>query len=152
MTDTGSRSSTTRSAGTGYPPTSKERTGWTGWIYFASSMMFLLGALAFVQGLVGIFDDGYYAVTEKGLVVNIDYTVWGWVHLVLGLLILVSAGGVLSGNVAARTVGVVLALLSTVVNMVFLTATPIWSTIVNALDVLVIYALTAHGGEMRDAR
>jgi hypothetical protein len=150
MTDTGSRHSSTPATSRGYPPTQTERTGWTGWIYFASSMMFLLGALAFVQGLVGIFDDGYYAVTERGLVVNVDYTVWGWVHLVLGLLILVSAGGVLSGNVAARTVGVVLALLSTVVNMVFLTATPIWSTIVIALDVLVIYALTAHGSEMRD--
>jgi hypothetical protein len=150
MTDTGSRHSSTRTPSGGYPPTQRERTGWTGWIVFASSMMFLLGALAFVQGLVGIFDDGYYAVTERGLVVNVDYTVWGWVHLVLGLLILASAGGVLSGNVAARTVGVVLALLSTVVNMVFLTATPVWSTIVIALDVLVIYALTAHGSEMRD--
>jgi hypothetical protein len=150
MTDTGSRHSSTRAPSGGYPPTQRERTGWTGWIVFASSMMFLLGALAFIQGLVGIFDDGYYAVTERGLVVNVDYTVWGWVHLVLGLLILVSAGGVLSGNVAARTVGVVLALLSTVVNMVFLTATPVWSTIVIALDVLVIYALTAHGSEMRD--
>jgi hypothetical protein len=149
MTDTGSRPSSTPTPSRGYPPTQTERTGWTGWIYFASSMMFLLGALAFVQGLVGIFDDGYYAVTERGLVVNVDYTVWGWVHLVLGLLILVSAGGVLSGNLAARTVGVVLALLSTVVNMVFLTATPVWSTIVIALDVLVIYALTAHGSEMR---
>ena len=152
MSDTGSRSSSTRTSSKGYPPTSTHRTGWTGWIYFASSMMFLLGALAFIQGLVGIFDPGYYAVTENGLVVNVDYTVWGWVHLLLGLLILVSAAGVLSGNLAARTVAVVLALLSTVVNMVFLTATPVWSTVVIALDVLVIYALTAHGGEMRNRR
>jgi hypothetical protein len=152
MTDTGSRRHDTRPTSAGHPPTVTERTGWTGWIYFASSMMFLLGALALLQGLVGIFDQGYYAVTERGLVVNVDYTVWGWVHLLLGVLILASAGGVLSGNLAARTVGVVLALLSTVVNMVFLAATPIWSTIVIAIDVLVIYALTAHGGEMRDAR
>ena len=152
MTDTGSRRSSTRTANAGYPPTAPERSGWTGWIYFASSMMFLLGALAFIQGLTAIFDPGHYAVTERGLVVNVDYTVWGWVHLLLGLLILASAGGVLSGNLAARTVGVVLALLSTVVNMVFLTATPVWSTVVIALDVLVIYALTAHGGEMRNRR
>jgi hypothetical protein len=149
MTDTGSRSSSAR---TGHRPTAPEPTGWTGWIYFASSMMFLVGAFQFIQGLVGIFDQGYYRVTERGLVVNVDYTVWGWVHLLLGLLILVAAGGVLSGNVAARTVGVVLALLSTVVNMVFIEATPIWSTMIIAIDVLVIYALTAHGGEMRNAR
>src|SRR3954468_17452971 len=49
-----------------------EPTGWTGWIVFASFMMFMLGTFQVVQGVVAIFDDGFYAVTEKGLLVNVD--------------------------------------------------------------------------------
>ena len=67
--------------------TEPDPTGWTGWIVFASFMMFLLGTFQAIQGLVAIFDDGYYAVTESGLVVDVDYTAWGWVHLLLGVLI-----------------------------------------------------------------
>jgi hypothetical protein len=124
-------------------------TAWTGWIVFASVMMVLLGMFQAVQGFVAIFDDGYYRVTESGLVVNIDYTVWGWTHLLLGALILVSGIGVLAGNLAARTVGVVLAGLSAVVNLVFIEAYPVWSVIIITVDVLVIYALIVHGRELR---
>jgi hypothetical protein len=78
-----------------------EPTGWVGWVAFASSMMILLGIFQAIEGLVGIFDDGYYRVGPSGLVVDIDYTAWGWAHLLLGLLIVASGVGVLSGNVAA---------------------------------------------------
>ena len=124
-------------------------TAWTGWVVFASVMMVLLGMFQAVQGFVAIFDDGYYRVTESGLVVNVDYTVWGWTHLLLGALILVSGIGVLAGNLAARTVGVVLAGLSAVVNLIFIEAYPVWSVIIITVDVLVIYALIVHGRELR---
>jgi hypothetical protein len=130
--------------------TERPSTGWTVWAVFAASMMILLGALQAMQGFVAIFDDGYYAVTSSGLLLDVDYTVWGWVHLLLGVLILVSGLGVLSGNVAARMVGVVLALVSAVVNLVYLEAYPVWSCIAITLDVFVIYALTVHGGELSD--
>jgi hypothetical protein len=87
-------------------------------------------------------------VTQSGLVVNVDYNAWGWTHLLLGVLILVSGLGVLAGNLAARTVAVVLAALSALVNLAFLEAYPIWSIIVITLDVLVIYAVTVHGREL----
>jgi hypothetical protein len=111
--------------------------------------MVLLGCFQAIQGFVAIFDDGFYRVTESGLVVNVDYTVWGWTHLLLGALILVSGIGVLAGNLAARTVGVVLAGLSAVVNLVFIEAYPVWSVIIITVDVLVIYALIVHGRELR---
>jgi hypothetical protein len=125
-------------------------TGWTGWVVFASFMMFLLGAFQAIEGLAALFNDGFYLVRASGLIVDINYNVWGTVHLVLGILLLASGAGVLSGNVAARTVGVILAGLSALANLVFIGAYPIWSTIVITVDVLVIYALTVHGRELRD--
>src|SRR4051794_18317809 len=125
-------------------------TGWTGWIAFASCMMLLLGSFQAIEGLVAIFDKGYYAVTEKGLVINLDYTVWGWFHLLLGLVIAVSGIGILSGNLAARTVGVVVAGVSAIVNLLFIEAYPVWSVLVITIDVLVIYALTVHGRELKN--
>jgi hypothetical protein len=126
-------------------------TGWTGWVVFASVMMFLLGAFQVIQGLVALFDDGFYLVTRGGLVVDVDYNVWGTVHLILGVLLLLSGGGVLTGNLAARTVGVILAGLSALVNLVFIGAYPIWSIVIITVDVLVIYALTVHGRELHDS-
>jgi hypothetical protein len=140
--------SDTRSSRLDVTTSESEPTGWVGWVAFASSMMILLGIFQAIEGFVAIFDDGYYRVGPSGLVVDIDYTAWGWAHLLLGLLIVASGVGVLSGNVAARTVGVVLAGISAIANLLFLEAHPVWSIIVITLDVLVIYALTVHGREM----
>ena len=125
-------------------------TGWTGWVVFASFMMILLGTFQVIQGLVALFDDGFYAVRSDGLVVNVNYNVWGTIHLLLGILVLAAGVGVLSGNLAARTLGVILASLSALANIIFIEAYPIWSIIVITVDILVIYALTVHGRELRD--
>ena len=151
MTDLGSTRPTVEPSRAAYDDTPPP-TGWTGWVVFASAMMFLLGSFQAVQGLVAIFDDGFYHVTEGGLVIDVDYTAWGWVHLFLGALIIISGAGVLTGNLAARTVGVVLAGLSALVNLAFVEAYPVWSIMIITLDVLVIYALTVHGRELRSSR
>ena len=126
-------------------------TGWTGWVVFASFMMFLVGSFQAIQGLVAIFDDGFYLVRENGLVVDVNYNVWGTAHLILGVLLMLCGAGVLTGNLAARTVGVILAGLSALANLAFIGAYPIWSVIIITVDVLVIYALTVHGRELRDS-
>jgi hypothetical protein len=126
-------------------------TAWTGWVVYASFMMIMVGCFQAIEGLVAIFDDGFYRVTEAGLVVNVDYNVWGWTHLLLGALLILCGVGVLSGNLAARTVAVVLAGLSALVNLVFLEAYPVWSILIITIDVLVIYALIVHGRELRDS-
>ena len=87
-------------------------------------MMILLGTFQAIEGFVAIFDDGYYGVTEGGLVINVDYTVWGWTHLLLGVLIVIAGIGVLAGNLAARTVAVLLAGLSAIANMLFIAGLP----------------------------
>ena len=127
-------------------------TAWTGLVVFASFMMILVGTFQVIQGLVALFDDGFYLVTQNNLVVDVNYNVWGTVHLILGLLLLLSGVGVLAGNVAARTVGVILAGLSALANMLFIEAYPFWSILIIVVDVLVIYALTVHGRELHESR
>ena len=86
---------------------------------------------------------------SSGLLVEADDTAWGWFHLFLGVLVPVCGFDVHSGHPAARAVGVVLAVLSALVNLVYLEAYPVWGAIAITIDVLVIYALTVHGGELR---
>ncbi|HET6668325.1 MAG TPA: hypothetical protein VFG98_13695 [Intrasporangium sp.] len=126
-----------------------EPTGWTGWIAFAGLMMIMLGAFHAIAGLVGLFKDEYFLVGKDGLVVTLDYTAWGWVHLILGVVVGLAGAGLLAGQTWARVVAVILALISAVVNLGFLSAYPIWSAIMIAVDILVIYAVTAHGREMQ---
>ncbi|HEY2814393.1 MAG TPA: hypothetical protein VGJ03_13085 [Acidimicrobiales bacterium] len=129
--------------------TYQERTGWSTWAMFAGFMMIMVGIFQQIQGLVAVFDDQWYLVTDKGLAFSADYTVWGWTHFALGLLVAVAGVAVLNGKTWARTLGVILALISAITNLVFIAAYPAWSIIVIALDVVVIYALCMHGGELR---
>ena len=126
-----------------------EATGWVGWIIFAGIMMVMLGTFQAIEGLVAIFKDSYFVVPRSGLVVSVDYTAWGWVHLLLGILVAGAGLGVMAGQMWARVIGILLALVSAVVNIAFIAANPVWSTIIITLDVLVIYALTVHGKETK---
>jgi hypothetical protein len=127
-----------------------EMTGWVGWIAFAGTMMVLLGSFHAMQGLVALFKDEYFLVGKSGLTVNVDFTAWGWLHIVTGVIIAVAGAALFAGKIWARTIGVMLAMVSAVVNIGFLSAYPIWSTIMVAVDLLVIWALTVHGGELRE--
>ena len=127
-----------------------ERTGWTGWIAFAGVMMIISGSLNALYGLVAVVNDDWVVWTNRTSLV-IDISQWGWIHLVVGLVVLLSGLGVFSGNVLARTVGVIGAAISLIVNFFFIPAYPLWAIIVITINVLVIWALTAHGSEMRSA-
>ena len=129
-----------------------EVTGWVGWIIFAGTMMALVGTFHVIQGLVALFDNTYYLVGQNGLLVQVDYTAWGWAHLLSGVVIFAAGLALFSGKMWARTLGVILASISAILNFAFIAAFPVWSLTVIALDVFVIYALTAHGGEMKSAR
>jgi hypothetical protein len=122
---------------------------WAGWIFFAGIVMILIGVFEATAGLVALFEDRLFAVRPDRLVLSVHYTTWGWLHLVLGLLLVVAGMGVMVGQAWARMVAVGLAALSALTNMLFLAAYPFSSTILIALDLLVIYALVVHGGEMQ---
>src|SRR5438128_1297910 len=107
---------------------SKQPTGWVGWIYFASLMMMLLGGFQAIAGLVAIFKDDFYLVTSNHLVA-FNYTAWGWIDLVLGVLIFLAGLSLMTGALWARLIAVFLAALSLFANMAFLNAYPWWSTL-----------------------
>ena len=124
------------------------RTGWTGWIAFAGVMMIIAGSLNALYGLVAVVNDEWVVWTNRASL-YLDISQWGWVHLVIGLVVLLSGIGVFSGNVLARTVGVIAVTISLIANFFFIPAYPLWAIAVVVIDVLVIWALTAHGSEMR---
>ena len=147
MTTTRQAQSTTTGAETmdSYGGTS----GWTGWIVFAGVMMLMMGAFHVIQGLVALFQDTYYLVGQEGLVVQVDYTTWGWVYTILGAVVILAGIALLAGQMWARIIAIILAFGSAMVNIAFLGAYPLWSLTMIAIDVLVIYAVTMHGSEMK---
>jgi hypothetical protein len=124
-------------------------TGWTGWLAFAGMMMVMLGSFHAFQGFVALLDDDYYLVPKSGLTIHVDYTAWGWIHLVLGSIIALAGFGLLAGQMWARIVAVLTALVSAVVNVAFLAAFPVWSSIMIVLDIVIIWAVMVHGREMK---
>jgi vacuolar-type H+-ATPase subunit I/STV1 len=124
-------------------------TGWVAWVFFAGGMLVLVGVIQVITGLVSLFRDRVYAVRPDRLLVDVNYDVWGWTHIVLGVLFVVLGYAVLSAKRWARFTGAGLAAVSAFVNFLFLPAYPVWAVIVIALDLIVIYALLVHGGELR---
>lgn len=124
------------------------QSGWVGWAAFAGVFLVLAGILQGFEGLIALLNHKFFLVTQNGLAV-LNFTAWGWIHLVMGVIILAAGFAILNGSVWGRAVGVVLAALSFVVNMMFIDAYPVWSVIVMLVDALVIYALVVHGDELR---
>ena len=118
-----------------------------GWAGFAGVMLVIMGLFDFVQGLVAIIDDDFFVVTQEW-VFKFDTTTWGWIHLILGIVLIASGIGIFTANVAARTVGVIVAGLAMIVNFAWLPYYPVWSIIVIAISIAVIWALTAHGRDI----
>jgi hypothetical protein len=125
--------------------------GWAvGFILFAAIMMIMIGIFQAIAGLVAIFENEFYAATRNYLF-QFDATTWGWIHLIAGVIIAFAGWGLLSGRTWARVVGIALAVLSAIANFAFLPYYPFWALTIIALDVLVIWALAAHGGALRDS-
>jgi hypothetical protein len=128
--------------------TSREASGAAvGWMTFAAVWMGILGFFHAMAGLAGILEDDLYVVTPNYLF-QIDVTTWGWIHLILGIVVFLAAFSVLKGSVWARTVGVILAVLSTLATFAWLPYYPVWGLLMITANVFVIWALTVHG---RDA-
>jgi len=105
---------------------------------FAAVMMMAIGVLHVVAGLAAIVQDEFYVVGVQ-YAFRFDVTVWGWLHLLLGVVVAAAGYFVLSGAVWARTLGVVLAAFSLIANFVFIPYYPVWAVVIMALDVAVIW-------------
>ena len=129
-------------------PQDPDYSSWAvGWAGFAGFMLILIGIMDVIQGLVALIDDEFYVVTQE-FIFEFDVTTWGWIHLILGAVLIASGVGIFSGNVAARTVGVIIAGFAAIVNFAWLPYYPVWSIIVIAICVAIIWALTAHGRDI----
>jgi hypothetical protein len=128
----------------------KATSGWAvGFILFAAIMMIMVGVFQALQGLIAIFENEFYLAT-RNYTFQFDATTWGWIHLLLGLLVAFAGYGLLSGRTWARLLAITLAALSATANFLFIPYYPFWSLLLVTLNILVIWAITAHGGELRD--
>ena len=126
--------------------------GWTGWIAFGAAMIMLVGTFHVIEGLVSLLNAGYYVTTADGLAVNVSFTTLGWLQIGLGVLSLLVGVGMFAGVTVALVAGVIVAAVSAIVHMTAIAAFPVWSVLVVAFDVVVIYAIVAHGREMKSLR
>jgi len=123
--------------------------GWAvGGITLAAVLMMMAGTFQVLAGVVALFEDKFYATTPN-YTFEFDATAWGWIHLAIGIVLGVAGFGVLFGNLAARIVGIGVAALSAVANFLFIPHYPFWSLAIIGLDIFVIWALAAHGDEVR---
>jgi len=125
-----------------------EPSGWAiGWALFAAVVLITVGCFQVIAGIAAVAED---EVLVKGqeYFLQLDVTQWGWVHLILGAILILSGLGIMTGNVVARTVGVFVAALSAIANFAFIPWYPVWSIAIIAVDIAVIWALTAHGRDV----
>jgi hypothetical protein len=119
--------------------------GWAvGFILFAAIMMIMVGIWQALQGLIAIFENEFYVATRNYLF-QFDATTWGWIHLIVGVIVAFAGWGLLSGRTWARVVAIALAVLSAIANFLFIPYYPFWSLLIIAVDVFVIWAIAAHG-------
>jgi hypothetical protein len=122
-----------------------EPSGWAlGGVVFAASVLTMVGLFQVIAGLVAIFDDEFFVVA-RNYTFDLDTTAWGWIHLLLGILLVATGFGLFSRQAWAGVTAIVLAMLTAVENFFFIPFYPFWSILVIALAVWVIWALTRPG-------
>ncbi|WP_267244322.1 hypothetical protein [Streptomyces sp. PR69] len=117
---------------------------------FAGVLMLVYGVIAVLQGIAGIAEDDVYARVGD-YVYKFNLTTWGWIHLVLGVIVALVGWGILTGAAWARALGVVLAGLSVVANFIWLPYQPVWAIVGIAIGIFVVWALCTDRSTERPA-
>ena len=115
----------------------------TGFAMFAAILMIIAGLWGIIVGISAILNDKVF-VTTQGYVYEFDITVWGWLHLIIGILVGGAGIGIIQGATWGRAVGIAVASLSLLANFLFIPHYPVWSILIIALDVLIIWALVTY--------
>ena len=119
--------------------------GWAiGGVTFAATMLLIIGTFQVITGLVAIIDDEFYVV-GRNYTFELDTSAWGWIHLIIGLLVGLCGFGLLTRSAWAGAGAIFLASLSAIANFFFIPYYPFWSILVIALNVWVIWAITRPG-------
>jgi hypothetical protein len=125
--------------------TRQEPSGWAlSGVVFAASILTMIGVFQVIAGLVAIFDDEFFVVA-RNYTFDLDTSAWGWIHLLLGILLVVTGFGLFSRQTWAGVTAILLAMLTAIENFFFIPYYPFWSILVIALAVWVIWALTRPG-------
>jgi hypothetical protein len=119
---------------------------WSGWISFATVMLTLIGAFNIAEGLAALMMSTVSYI-DAGRLVVVNLTAWGVLALVSGALLLAIGLGLFARNEMARVAAIVLVALHALIQLAALAAFPIWSLLMIALDVVVLFALTVHWSE-----
>jgi hypothetical protein len=141
--------STTNSRSGALPSDPGYSPGAVGITVFAGVLMVLSGTLQAVQGVVALANDTFYVVGEEYLF-EFDVTSWGWIHLIMGVVVALAGVGLFRGAVWARTVAVIVASVSIIANFMWMPYYPFWSMTVIAFDIFVIWAATMHGRDITE--
>ena len=119
--------------------------GWAiGGISFAAIMMLLIGSFQAIAGLAAIFNDEFFVVT-RNYTFDLDVTAWGWIHLIIGIVVLATGFGLFARSTWAGVTGILICALSAISNFFFIPYYPIWALLVIGLNIWVIWALTRPG-------
>ncbi|MFD5513567.1 hypothetical protein [Streptomyces sp. NPDC059761] len=107
---------------------------------FAGVLMIVSGIFAIIEGIAALANDEVY--THIGnYTFKFDLTAWGWIHLIVGILVLLAGAAILKGWEAGRIAGIVLTSLYVIVHFMWLPYQPLWSIVAIGIGVFVIWAL-----------
>lgn len=120
------------------PPTEN-----SGWVAFAAILLLINGLFAVLYGLAAIINDKVVTVGGRGVMIA-DITTWGWITLVLGVTAMLTGWGLFTGNPVARILGIVFASLQAIAQFGVVSAFPLWSILIIAVDIIIIYNLTVR--------
>lgn len=116
---------------------------WTGWVLFGAAVMFMVGVIDVIQGIVALTKDGTYLIAESGLLVTTDFTTWGWSLIIWGAVLILASVALFSGKEWGRWFGIVAVIVNMIVQVTWFPAYPLWSLTALGFGVVVLYALTA---------
>ena len=126
------------------PAHGADTAGWVvGLSLFAGIMMMITGLFNAMEGVVALARNEVYVITPR-YIFTFDVTTWGWIHIILGIIVLAAGVGVITGQLWGRVVGITIAALSMLANFAFIPYYPIWSLLIIALNVFVIWALCVY--------
>jgi len=124
-----------------------------GWKSFAGILLMVGGVFNFIDGLTGITRSNYYKSVSGGTQFPItnNITTWGWIILIVGILMFLSGIGLFSGATWARALGILFASVNAILQLAWLAHFPFWSFTMILVDILVIYGIAVHGGREDEA-
>lgn len=123
-------------------------TGWTGWLAFVSIFMLLVGTMHVIFGIAAILQNSWY-VYASGSTYVLGSTGLGWSVLIGGILMILTSLLLASGNMAGRVLAGIFATGALLANIALLPVAPVWAVLAIVFDAFILYAVIAHGGEMK---